>query len=244
MKKYYIIACHVLWRELTALASQQSNIYNFTFLPQGLHNTPEVLRKKVQETIDTVSEDYDAILIGYGLCSNGILGIESRSIPLVLMRGHDCITFLLGSHQQYLDIFEKNPGTYWYSPGWIETGYVPSLEAMEQKRKDFLEKFGKDNADYLMDMEWQGLRNYNQAIWIDWGMDFVESYKEFTRKTAQDFGWKFLSQVGDTQLMKDFLCGHWDDDRFITVPPGYKISPTYDDTLLKLEPIDPTTDCD
>jgi hypothetical protein len=43
---------------------------NFTFLPQGLHDTPDLLRKELQQSIDSVGEDYDAILLGYGLWGN------------------------------------------------------------------------------------------------------------------------------------------------------------------------------
>ena len=92
-KKYYVLSCHVLWRELCYYASISRNVFNFNFLQQGLHDTPEILRQQLQEAIDAVHGDYSAILIGYGLCSNGLAGIVARDTKLVIMRGHDCITF-------------------------------------------------------------------------------------------------------------------------------------------------------
>lgn len=88
MGKFYIISCHVLWRELCHFASVSRNIFNFHFMKQGLHN---ILRKELQKAIDGVEGDYSAILIGYGLCSNGLEGIIARNRKLVIMRGHDCI---------------------------------------------------------------------------------------------------------------------------------------------------------
>ena len=94
-------------------------------MKQGLHNTPDALRKELQKAIDEVEGGYSAILIGYGLCSNGLEGIVARNTKLVIMRGHDCITFLLGSKEHYKKYFERHPGTYWYSPGWLDSGSMP-----------------------------------------------------------------------------------------------------------------------
>ena len=48
MARHHVIACHVLWREICYHASLSHNVFVFTFLPQGLHNTPEKLRDQVQ----------------------------------------------------------------------------------------------------------------------------------------------------------------------------------------------------
>ena len=67
---------------------------------------------------------YDAILIGYALCSNGVVGLTSRRIPLVIPRGHDCITLLLGSKELYRDYFDSHRGIYWYSSGLDRTHHA------------------------------------------------------------------------------------------------------------------------
>ena len=69
-----------------------------------------------------MKDDFEAILIGYGLCSNGIMGISSNKYKLVIPRAHDCITFLLGSKEKYSKYFTDMPGTYWYTMSWIECG--------------------------------------------------------------------------------------------------------------------------
>ncbi len=91
-----VIACHVLWRELSYFASLSPHNYQFQFLKQGLHNVPDQLRQELQAAIDEAGDEYEAILLGYGLCSNGLMGIQARGTRLIVMRGHDCITFLLG----------------------------------------------------------------------------------------------------------------------------------------------------
>jgi hypothetical protein len=124
------IVCQVLQREAYYCASRTRNIVDVVLMPQGLHQTPDKLRAEVQKALDR-SEDgagktYDATLLGYGLCSNGIVGLTSK-IPVVVARGHDCMTLLLGSRTRYKDYFESHRGTYWYSPGWIEHGHQPGL---------------------------------------------------------------------------------------------------------------------
>ena len=119
MLKLKIIACDVLNREISYLASQSCCHVDVTFLHQGLHDTPDKLKIQLQQAIDQTNRDgypydyfktvpdYDYIIIGYGLCSNGIVGISSEKIPLVVPRGHDCITFLLGSKEKYEVCFKN-----------------------------------------------------------------------------------------------------------------------------------------
>lgn len=38
-EKYYIISCHVLWREICHYVSKSRNIYNVQFLKQGFDGT-------------------------------------------------------------------------------------------------------------------------------------------------------------------------------------------------------------
>ena len=71
----------------------------------ALHKNPQAeLRPALQRVIDEVEageETYDAILLGFGLCSMGIVGLHSSKMPLVVPRAHDCITMLLGSRETY-----------------------------------------------------------------------------------------------------------------------------------------------
>ena len=111
MKRYKLIACKVFQREAYFCAARSGNMIDIVFMRQGLHNTPDVLRQEVQEalkkTTDESGNTYDAILLGYGLCSNGIVGLCAE-VPIVVPRGHDCITILLGSKEKYKDYFHQS----------------------------------------------------------------------------------------------------------------------------------------
>ncbi len=170
-RHFSIIGCKVMWRELCHFAAASKNWFDFRFLPWGLHSEPSELRVEVQKAIDATPEDtYDAILLGYGLCSNGLMGIRARHTPLVIFRGHDCITCFLGSKERYRAYFDRKPGTYWYTPGWIENHRAPGRQRYEDARKHYAEKYGEDNADYLMEMEQDWFRKYTTAAYIDLGI--------------------------------------------------------------------------
>lgn len=238
VSKFYVISCHVLWREICYFASVSKNVFNFHFLQQGLHNTPEVLRRELQQAVDSVVGDYDAILIGYGLCSNGLIGIQARDKKLVIMRGHDCITFLLGSKERYRQYFDHHPGTYWYSPGWIDTALMPGRRRLEQIYQQYKEQYGEENAQYLMEVEQHWIRDYSTAAYVDLGFYDTENYKRFTRTCAEELNWNYDELKGDPQLIINFLEGNWDPEDYLVVQPGQKIIASYDDRIIDVAPGD------
>ncbi len=232
--KYKIISCKVMWRELCYFASKSKNSFDFQFLPYGLHGEPKELHKEVQKAIDQTEDDYDAILLGYGLCSNGLENIIARDIKLVIAKGHDCITHFLGSKEKYKEYFDANPGTYWYSPGWIENHIPPSKERYELNYKDYLEKYGEDNAQYLMEIEQKWFNEYTTAAYIDLGVGNTTEYEKYTKECAKYLEWKYDRLEGDSSLIKNFVNGIWDKDSFLIVEPGYMIKATNDENILKI----------
>jgi len=123
-----LIVCKVLQREAYYCAARSPNVVDIVLMEQGLHDTPDRLREEVQkalrQTRDIQDRPFDASLLGYGLCSNGTVGLTAE-IPVVIPRGHDCITLLLGAKERYQQYFDSHRGIYWYSPGWIESGKQP-----------------------------------------------------------------------------------------------------------------------
>ena len=109
-----LIACKALYRELAYVTALSENIVDVTWMRQGYHERPEQLRELLQKEIDTVEEgmdshtnkicergegcgvagDFDAILLGYGLCSNAVTGICAKKHRLVIPKAHDCITYI------------------------------------------------------------------------------------------------------------------------------------------------------
>ncbi|MHC4156531.1 MAG: DUF1638 domain-containing protein, partial [Planctomycetota bacterium] len=208
------IVCKVMQREAYLCAARSKNTVDVVLMPQGLHNEPDKLRAEVRHALDRTCDiqgrQYDASLLGYGLCSNGIVGLSAK-IPIVVTRGHDCITLLLGSKDRYTEYFESHRGIYWYSPGWIEGGRQPSRELYEQLLKEYEQKYGRDNAQYLIETEQGWIKEYNWATYVDWGLANSAEYKKYTRQCAEFLGWNYDELKGDPTLMQRLLDGDWND---------------------------------
>ena len=169
MKRFQFIACSVMEKEARLCISRSKNTIDIVTMEQGLHLEPDKLKSEVQNALDRTEDSkgqtYDASLLGYGLCSNGIVGLTAK-IPIVVPRGHDCITLLLGSKERYQQYFDSHRGVYWYTSGWIETSEMPGRERYEKKLEEYEEKYGSDNAKFLMETEQGWMNEYNWATYI------------------------------------------------------------------------------
>lgn len=241
--KIKLISCEALCREFSLAVARSPHVIDTEFLPFGLHDTPDKLRKTIQERIDA-AQGYDAIILGYGLCSRGTAELTAPSVPLVAFRAHDCITMLLGSRERYSREFTANPGTYYYSPGWIERkegevqqGFVADKHntAYQQRYAEYVEKYGEDNAQFLMEQETQWQAHYNRAALIDMGLGDVEGYRRFTCSVAQSHGWDYAELAGDLSLFERMANGEWESEDFLRVEPGQRITESYDQCVLRAE---------
>ena len=112
--KNIAIACEVMKDDFIKMSKiKKDNNLDYIFLEQQLHNTPDIMRKRLQEEIDKMDESYQNIILGYGLCSNGVVGLISEKHKIIIPKVDDCISLFLGSKEKYLEEFKKDPATYY-----------------------------------------------------------------------------------------------------------------------------------
>jgi len=243
-----LIACEIFFRELCAAVARSVNRIDLEFLPKGLHDIGQAkMSARLAEVVAAVdSSAYDAIALGYGLCSNGLLGLAATGIPLVVPRAHDCITLFLGDKQRYLDYFRSHPGVYFQTTGWIERGkgveqYHPDAiqnqSGMTQSYEDLVAKYGEDNAQFLWEELCNMTRNYGQYTYIPMGIEPDDRFERYARQQAAARGWKYEQVPGDMRLIQALVDGPWNAADFLVVPPGHRIVPSYDDGVIKVEPL-------
>ncbi len=251
--KLKIVACDVLFREISYWAAQSPHIVDTRFLPRELHNDPDDLRTEIQREVDA-AEGYDAVVLGYGLCSNAGAYVRATKAPLVLPRGHDCITLFLGSRQRYDESFGQDPGTYYYTTGWIEragTRVERTTEESDATRdeiyQDYVRRFGEESAQYLMDTLHTWWKHYTRAAFIGMGLPLRERFEARARGlaagVAREYGWDFQELPGDQRLFASLTDGTWDDAEFLVAPVGSQIVPSYREGVVRAttehEPIPP-----
>lgn len=217
-----VISCAVLDEEVLLFAAGLPHIVHIEMLPQGLHNEPDRLRHDLQAAIDKVERETnaDAIALVYGLCSRGTEGVVSRRCRMAIARAQDCITLLLGDKQRYADYVREHPGTYWYSPGWNRHHTPPGKDRYETLLRQYREKYGDENAEYLMETEQHWFSTYDRATFVELTVGNSDPAIEYTRQCAEWLKWRFDYQRGDPMLLKDLLWGRWDHERFVVVQPG------------------------
>ena len=240
-----LIGCMVMNREISHLVSRSRNIVRTWWLRQGLHDTPEVLRGELQRTLDEVEAEngrlraelrYEAVALGYGLCSNGVIGLKSRTLPVVVPRCDDCISLFLGSAERYRALFGEMPGTYWYNAGWIEQAFTPSRANYQLQRAEYVRQYGEEEADYLMEVTNNWMTSYRRCGYITSPLGERAEHEAYARRAAADFGWTFEKVEGDLGYLEALVDGPWDEGRFLLCPPGCEIRPDYSARKLAAVP--------
>jgi hypothetical protein len=243
------ISCEVLARPLYLCAARSPHVVDVSFLRRGLHDTPAVLRERLQVEIDAAAAadpSYDAVVLGYGLCGGATAGIGATRVPLVVPRAHDCITLFLGGRERYQSEFTAHPGTYWYAADYIErsdadtSGASLGLLGIGASSEDelkaaysaYVEKFGRDNADYLMDVMGAWREHYDRAVFIDTGIGGSADVERRARAEAERRGWLFERMAGNLLLIRRLLDGDWNDD-FLVLQPGQRTAMSYDAEVMR-----------
>ncbi len=240
------IACEISYRELCLLTARSRNIIDLDFLPKGLHDieTPDML-ERIQERVDNASSSkipYDYITLAYGLCNNGTVGLMARSIPLVMPKAHDCITFFLGSRQRYREYFDSHPGTYFRTTGWTERNFAAEEGRIMQKLgldktyEEYVKQYGEENASFIMETMGAWQENYERLTYIDMGVAGHLGYDERSREEAGEKQWLFEKVAGDLVLLRKLTEGEWEEESFVIVHPGQKIAATSDDDVIGVVP--------
>jgi hypothetical protein len=237
-----LISCEVIFREMCHAVSRSPHQIDVEFLPKGLHDLGGAkMREELQRQIDAVSaSDYDAILLGYALCGNGIAGLEARAIPLVAPRAHDCIALLMGSRDRYAEYFSDNPGTYFRSTGWLERGkgllqLVQDQTGTGLTLADLTEKYGEENARYLFEELTRYKSNYRKLAYIETGIEPDSRFVHEAQAEAGEKGWEFEVVTGSLDLFRRLANGEWDSRDFLVVPPGSRIAARYDHDVISIQ---------
>ena len=232
-KKPCVIACAVLAVDMKHSAKKLGLDIDYKFLEAGLHNSPKLLKEKLQTAIDEVSASnlYDRIIIGYGICGKGTIGIQARNIPLTIPKVHDCIAMFLGGDQAYKRQFKKYPGTYYLSAGWCEEKTDPVSQRKqwanfgEQKLNfnDLVDEYGKEAAEKTFDFlnSWQ--KNYQRAAFIETGAKQSSKYEKFAMEMAEEYNWKYDKIKGSQALIKKMITADRSTSDILFVPPDHVI---------------------
>jgi hypothetical protein len=212
-----VIACKVFQNFIEAYLPD-GLAGEITFLDYGLHAVPRNLKTALQAQIDAIAEP-SLVVLGYGLCGNGLHGIKAGPHTLLAPRTDDCIAVFLGSYEAYQREFNDTPGTYYLSKGWLESGSNPLVEYQK-----YVEKYGEKQAEWLMDTQY---RHYKRLALVAHQPGDLEKYRPLARDVAEycaQWGVRYEEILGSDEYVRRLgqvaqaleLAG----DDFVVIPPG------------------------
>jgi hypothetical protein len=206
-----LIACTAVIEEMLPFIPPRMT---YEVLDFGLHTDPKSLKRAIQNVINSSAPDIETILLGYGLCSQAVVGLRSGSRTLIIPRVDDCIAIFLGSVAEYQKQCHIVPGTYYLTKGWIESGNTPFSEY------DILVKqYGHQTAQRIIN---KILKNYTRLVFINTGNN-LKYYREHARSMAERFNLRYEEIQGSDVMVKKMLYGPWNDE-FVVISPGKTVS--------------------
>lgn len=237
-RRLHVIACPSLQPDLLLLAAEVESQIIFGHLENGLHERPAgELRHALQTAIDQTT-DCDAVVVAYGLCSRGVVGVTARDVPVVIPRAHDCIGLMMGSTRRYLRQIEKYPGTYFQSAGWLKAvrgGSQPRFTFGPNSnvtREKLVAQYGEEAADYLIEQFAGFTKHYKRLAYIATPVADAQQWEAEARAIAAEQKWTFERLDGNTGWMRRLLDGDWREKEFLVLERGQSVVLTADERLI------------
>ena len=187
------------------------------YLDTDLHRTPARIPEVLQAKIHEISSLYETIMLGYGLCSNGVVGVSALRSTMIIPRVHDCLDLFLGFVGRGKSRIGLGTAHYYLTPGTILNRKDP-LATMEL---EYIPKMGREMSEWGMKEE---LKHYTHfALITSQGRDMT-AIREQALKNARFFDMPLTEVTSDLAFFKLLLYGPHDPEYFLHIPPGASIT--------------------
>jgi len=206
--KRLLIACETLKDEVELAIKNTGQEIETIWMSNLLHDSPDRLRTALQEQIDAVEEDYDQLLLAYGNCGNGLLGLKSDKAQLIIPKFEDCIGLVL-SNKENLDRIRTR--TYFLTSGWLR-----SEKSLDAEYQHHVKKYGEERAKMIYEMLYH---NYKELMLIDTGAYKVDDWLDKTKEIGQMLDLEVVVDQGSIAPIEKLLTGDW-DQQFLIINPG------------------------
>jgi hypothetical protein len=197
---YAVIACQALRYELEKAVSETGCAYPVIWVGSEYHQDPNKLRTKLQEMIDSL-KNIDNILLAYGSCGNGLVGLAATTANLIIPRTDDCISLLLAKPNEKP---ERAKGTYFLTKGWLE-----SPKSIVKEYEHSLKRYGQERTAKIYHLL---LKHYRYLMLIDTGAYNLEECQSEAADFAANNHLAIVTGKGDTWFLKKLLQGPYDQD--------------------------------
>jgi hypothetical protein len=207
-----LIACPAVTGELATGATEGVDCHE---LEAHLHVKPDSLKVALREAVAALDEPGVTIVLGFGLCSNAVLGLTTLHATLVVPRVDDCIAMLLGSNEAFSREAEKERGSY-----YLAKAYLDECSTVVSEHEAMVAKYGRERAERMMRLV---LKHYRRIVLVDTGRYTLEPLRERVRDVAELYDLEVEEVPGTTRILDGLVAEEWGDD-FIVAPPGHELT--------------------
>lgn len=213
--KMKVIACRVMVDEMRSFLRDDVEVQ---VLEISQHVRPKQLKIEIQAAVDRIDGTCEVILLGYGLCSNSVLGLSAKKSKIVIPKLHDCIGVFLGSHRAYLNEMDREPA-FFLTQGYIR-GYESDQGSPLSELERLTERYGKEKAEMLMN---RIMGSYKRLVYIQTPQATdIEGDRAYSKRFADRFQMRYEEVPGTPELIRRLVSGDWNDD-FVVVEPGTEV---------------------
>jgi len=177
--------------------------------------SPERLKEALRVAVSDADRPGATIVLGYGMCSNAVLGLKTEHATLVVPKVDDCIAMLLGSNDAFAEQSEKARGTY-----YLGKAYLEECDTILSEHEKLIAKRGVERAEQMMRLL---LAHYTRVVLIDTGRYDLEPLREQVAEFAGRFDLAVEDVPGTTRILDELVAGDWGDD-FVVAPPGHELT--------------------
>ncbi|BAE84507.1 DUF1638 domain-containing protein [Desulfitobacterium hafniense] len=206
-----LIACKMLQHELNKAIAENGCPYPIIWIDSEYHTDPNGLRAKLQEEIDRL-EEVDTILLAYGCCGNGTVGLKATTGDLIIPRTEDCISMLMSQRGQ---AYVRPKATFFMTKGWLE-----GTHSMAREIEHAVKRYGPERAKKIFE---QMFRHYKYLMLIDTKSYSIEECLAEVELLAQSLNLELTFAEGDVWFLRKLLSGSFAQDFSIT-PRGETVS--------------------
>ena len=205
-----LLCCETIRNELNTVFAETGISFPCRWVESGLHNHPNLLTEKLQETLYEMT-DYDRIILCFGYCGNSLLGLHSERSELIYPRVDDCISLFIGGTRKRAALCADCP-TYYMTKGWLD-----GERNLWEEYKYTMKKYGPDTGKMIYNSM---MGHYKVLGILDTGGYAVDEVKGTTQMIADTLGLELRIQEASTEYLKQLITGPWPEDKFVVIPPG------------------------
>jgi hypothetical protein len=207
-----LIACPAVTGEL---ADGSIESVDCRQLEAHLHVNPNQLKEALKAAVAELDEPGVTIVLGYGLCSNAVLGLRTQHATLVIPRVDDCIAMLLGSNEAFSREAAKERGSY-----YLARAYLDECSTIVSEHEAMVEKYGGERAERMMRLV---LKHYKRVVLVDTGRYDLEPLRERVGSMAVIYNLAVEETAGTTRILDGLVADEWGDD-FVVAQPGHELT--------------------